>query len=124
MSSIVSFISALNNSKFFAAITMLVLNVGTKYLALDISESQEEFLKHILVRRFALFTVFFIATRDVVFSLILTGLFIIFVGNIFNENSKFSVLKKKKKQLKISEEDYIKSLKIKSLFEKQIANEN
>ena len=58
MSSIVSFISALNNSKFFAAITMLVLNVGTKYLALDISESQEEFLKHILVRRFALFTVF------------------------------------------------------------------
>ena len=125
MSGLLGIIKGLNSSKFLAAIAMLILNVGTKYLAIDISKSQEEILKHVLFRRFALFTLFFVATKDVVFSLVLTALFIIFVGNLFNENSKYCLYKNKRKnkQVKISEQDYIKSLKIKALFEKQIANE-
>ena len=118
-----SVLSSLNNSKFFAAIAMLVLNIGSKYLSVELSETQDQLLKHIVFRRFALFTLFFVATRDVVFSLVLTTLFIIFVSNLFNENSKYCILNKKKPKKvsseNISHEDYIKSLKIKTLFEKQ-----
>lgn len=122
MSGLFGIINTLNSSKFLAGISMLILNVGTKYLAVDISESQDEILKHVLFRRFALFTLFFVATKDVLFSLVLTALFIIFVGNLFNENSKYCLLKKKKQQNSvISEQEYIKSLKIKALFEKQLA---
>lgn len=121
-----SILSSLNNSKFFAGIALLVFNVGSKYLSVELSETQDQLLKHVIFRRFALFTLFFVATRDVLFSLVLTALFIIFVSNLFNENSKYCILNKKKKTFnkkKITQEEYIKSLKIKTLFEKQIQNE-
>ena len=46
--------------------------------------------------------------------------FVIFVGNLFNENSKFGIVKKKKKPFKqISKNEYLKALKIQELYELQ-----
>jgi hypothetical protein len=98
-------INALNNSKYFAGIAMLVLNIGTKYISIELSDSQEELLKHTLVRRLGLFTIFWIGTKDILVSLILTTIFIIFVSNIFNENSPYCILNKQKNKTK---EDYKK----------------
>ena len=37
-------INTLNNSKYFAGIAMLILNIGTKYISIELSDSQEELL--------------------------------------------------------------------------------
>ena len=98
-------INTLNNSKYFAGIAMLILNIGTKYISIELSDSQEELLKHMLVRRLGLFTIFWIGTKDILISLILTAVFIIFVSHLFNENSPYCILNKQKNKIK---EDYKK----------------
>ena len=35
----------LNNSKFFAGIVMILLNIGSKFLSIQFSKSTEEYLK-------------------------------------------------------------------------------
>ena len=117
---IISFINELNESKYMAGIAMIILNIGSKYLMMELSETQEEFMANTIFRRFIIFTICFIATRDIIVSFILTGAFVIFVGNIFNENSKFCIVKKKKKTFKqISRTEYLKALKIQELYELQ-----
>jgi len=117
---IISFINGLNENKYMADIAMIILNIGSKYLMMEMSETQEEFMANTVFRRFIIFTICFIATRDIIVSFILTGAFVIFVGNIFNENSKFCIVKKKKKPFKqISKTDYLKALKIQELYELQ-----
>ena len=45
----------LNNSKVFAGILMILMNLGSKYIALELSETQEEFLSNIVIRRIVIF---------------------------------------------------------------------
>lgn len=117
---IISFINGLNESKYMAGIAMIILNIGSKYLMMELSETQEEFMANTVFRRFIIFTICFIATRDIIVSFILTSAFVIFVGNLFNENSKFGIVKKKKKPFKqISKTEYLKALKIQELYELQ-----
>lgn len=67
----------LSSNKFILGIAMLMLNVGSKHLAVDMSKTQEQFFQHIIVRRITLFCIFFIATRDLFVSLILTAVFVV-----------------------------------------------
>lgn len=117
---ILNYINDINESKYMAGIAMIILNIGSKYLMMELSETQEEFMANSLFRRFIIFTVCFIATRDIIVSFILTAAFVIFVGNIFNENSKFGIVRKKKKPFKqIPKNEYLKALKIQELYELQ-----
>lgn len=117
---ILNYINDINESKYMAGIAMIILNIGSKYLMMELSETQEEFMANSLFRRFIIFTVCFIATRDIIVSFILTAAFVIFVGNVFNENSKFGIVRKKKKPFKqISKNEYLKALKIQELYELQ-----
>ena len=109
---------SLNQSKYFAGIMMLVLNLGSKYITLELSESQDELLKNKIIRRFLVFTVVFVATRDIFVSLILTGIFIILVSGLFNENSSYSIMTKPVIST-ITEDEYRQSLKIVKSYEFQ-----
>ena len=108
----------INDNKYFAGICMLILNIGTKYISVELSDTQDEFLKHIIIRRLGLFTIFWVGTKDILISLVLTAVFIIFVSNIFNENSKYSILKKSKNK-KILEHEYKSCKKIIKKYNKQ-----
>ena len=113
-------ISTLNTSKYFSGALMILMNLGSKYVGLELSEFQEEFLSKKLIRRFIIFTIFFIATRDIIISLVLTAIFIIFIGGLFNDNSKFSIIKKHNPKTKvITREDVSKAKKIIGKYEKQ-----
>ena len=84
----------INHSKYFAGITMLLLNLGSRFLVAEISDNQQQLLNNKIVRRFIIFTVFFVATKDIWVSLILTSVFIILVTGLFNENSKYCIVTK------------------------------
>ena len=117
---IIKFLNSVNDSKYFAGLAMIVLNLGSKYLIMELSESQEQLMSNKIFRRFILFTVAFIATKDIYVSFIITAIFVLLVSNIFNENSKYTVMKKKKKLFKqISLDDYTKATKLKELYELQ-----
>lgn len=88
----------LNNSKLFAGVIMILLNLGSRYIAQELSDTHEELLNNVIIRRIIVFTVAFTATRDIITSLILTAAFIILVSGIFNENSKYYILSKKNKK--------------------------
>ena len=58
-------INSINESKFMMGIAMIVLNLGSKYIMMELSETQEELMANKVFRRFIIFTVAFIGTRDV-----------------------------------------------------------
>ena len=79
-----------NSNKYLLGISLLMLNIGSKYLIVDLSNSTQQLLKLKIIRRFTIFSIFFIGTRNVSTSIILTGFFIIFSEGLFNENFKES----------------------------------
>ena len=93
-------ITALNTSKYFAGIMMLTLNLGSKYITLELSKTQETYLKYTIGRQVLLFSILWMGTRDIVISLVLTAVFVILGNYLLNENSKFSILPKKMDTLK------------------------
>ena len=90
----------INNNKYFYGLMMIMLNIGSKYLTLDLSAP---FLKAILsstvIRRILIFSIVFVATRDLKISLILTASFVIIALNLFNEKSKYCILPKSYRNL-------------------------
>lgn len=116
-------INKLNQSKLFAGILMILMNLGSKYIALELSETQEEFLSNIVIRRIVIFVVAFIATRDIIISLVLTGVFILLVSGLFNDTSDLCIIRKNNPKTKIvTKDDFIKANKIIKKYEKQKLN--
>ena len=72
-------INSVNSSKFLAGISILFSNLGGKYLGLDIDKKGEKFLSQPIVRRLIVFFIAFLASKDIITSLIITFLFIILV---------------------------------------------
>ena len=54
-------INRINSSKYFYAILMILMNMGAKYIEIDIAKSQKEFLSSKIIRRLLIFTIAFIA---------------------------------------------------------------
>ena len=110
----------LNQNKMFIGVSMLLLNLGSRFLIEELSETQEELFNNKVFRRIILFCVIFIATKDIKTSFLLTGAFIIFVQGLFNENSKYCILRKSTFQNKnITKEQYNKAKRVVERFEKQ-----
>ena len=101
----------LNNSKYFAGILMILMNLGSKYISLELSESQDEFFSNIIIRRLMIFTVVFIATKDIIISLIITACFVIIVSGLFNENSKFCLIRNTNPKTKIISKEQVEKAK-------------
>ena len=87
-------IESINSNKYFYGIMMILLNMGSKYIEMDLVNDHRNFLSSKLLRRLAIFTMAFIATRDIVASLIITASFIIIVLNLFNTASEYCILSK------------------------------
>lgn len=92
-------INNLNNSKFFAGIAMIILNIGSRYVTIDISKSQEALLKNTMARQLLIFSIAWLGSRDLFVSLILTFLFVIVTDYLMNEKSKLCILPKHLKNL-------------------------
>ena len=82
----------LNNSKFFAGIIMILLNVGSKFISIQFSKSTEEYLKMSLSKQILVFAMAWMGTRDIVTALLLTAVFVILSEHIFNEESPYCMV--------------------------------
>lgn len=85
----------LNNSKFFAGVIMILLNVGSKFIAIQFSRSTEEYLKLNVTKQILVFSMAWMGTRDIYTALILTAVFTVLSDHLFNEESPYCVVPKK-----------------------------
>ena len=77
----------LNNSKFFAGVVMILLNIGSKFLSIQFSKSTEEYLKMNISKQLLVFAMAWMGTRDIYTALVLTAVFTILSDHLFNEDS-------------------------------------
>jgi hypothetical protein len=82
----------LNDSKIFTGIIMLLLNIGSKYVTVKLSKSQEAFLKNKAAREFIIFLVCWAATKDIYISLFLTIAFYIVTEILLHEEHPMCIL--------------------------------
>lgn len=92
MKNFFAFTQKINNSKLFAGLVMIMLNIGSKYITIKLSKSQEEYLRNSVARQLLIFSIVWMGTRDVVISFFLTATFIVLTDHLFNEESKFCVI--------------------------------
>ena len=85
----------LNNSKFFAGVVMILLNVGSKFIAIQFSKSTEEYLKINVTKQLLVFAMAWMGIRDIYTALILTAVFTILSDHLFNEESPYCCVPEK-----------------------------
>ena len=88
-------ITFLNNSKFFAGVIMILLNVGSKFITIQFSRSTEEYLKLNVTKQILVFSMAWMGTRDIYTSFILTAVFTILSDHLFNEESPYCCVPEK-----------------------------
>ena len=85
----------LNNSKFFAGIVMILLNIGSKFITIQFSKSTEEYLKANVTKQILVFSMAWMGTRDIYTALGLTAVFTILSDHLFNEESPYCCVPEK-----------------------------
>ena len=121
-------VSSLNNNKFFAGLIMLILNLGSKFITIKFSPSQEAYLRNSVGRQLLIFAIAWIGTKDIYHSLAITAIFVILADYLFNEDSDWCVLSDNFKSLKkeidlnsdgiISDEELNKAIKTLQTYKK------
>ena len=101
INSIQQFMQPINNSPYLAGITMLMLNIGSKYVELGFSATQEQALKAGLAREILIFSLVFMATKDIIISILMTAAFIILADYLLNDKSKLCIIPEKLKQISL-----------------------
>ncbi len=84
---------AINTNPYFIGLMMLLLNLGGRFLGMEISKEQEKVFQNPWVRRLLVFTVLFVATRNVFVAAIMTVFVLLIMSFLFNENSDLCLFK-------------------------------
>ena len=67
LTSIDYYIKSLNNSKYFAGIMILILNIGSRFIQIRLSDSAEKYIKYSLIRELLIFPSLFSSISFVIF---------------------------------------------------------
>jgi hypothetical protein len=83
---------SINNSKIFAGLVVITLNIASRFVNIKLSKSLENYLKYTFSRNILIFCISWMGSREIYIALIITLLFILFADILFNEKSKFYIL--------------------------------
>ena len=89
----------INENKYLSGVALIILNLFAKYVKLNLSKSQEEFIKNFLTKEVFIFIIIFVGIRDLLTALLLTILFNIISNTIFHHKSKFCLMPEKYKKM-------------------------
>ena len=93
------FAKNLNDSKLFAALALLVLNIGSKHVDIDFTPGQMVILKHTLTQQVLIFSIAWMGSKDLYTSLLVTLGFYIVFEILLNKNNMLNVLPDSLKKL-------------------------
>jgi len=85
-------ITVLNNSKIFAGIMIVILNVASKFVNFKFGSTTEKYLKYTFSRQILVFAMTWMGTRDIYIATFMTLSFILLFDFLFNEDSSLCIL--------------------------------
>jgi hypothetical protein len=88
------FLNKLNNSKYFLAFLIIFLNLGSKFINLNINDYHKRILHDTVGRELMIFAICFVGTRDIITALVMSSVFIIMNEFMFNEKSSMCIIPK------------------------------
>ena len=110
----------------FWGITMLLLNLGSRFIVADLGKFHETILANEYFKKLILFSMFFVATRDILAAFVLTILYIIVIDGLLHEKRKFCIIPKKymeniqkqdQNKLEINETQYLQAKQVVLAYE-------
>ena len=87
-------IVSLNQSKLFAGLIIITLNISSKFITIKLSKSMESYLKYTFSRDILIFSMAWMGTRDIYIAAFISLAFSICMNYLFNEQSAFCCLPK------------------------------
>jgi hypothetical protein len=95
-------VQAINNSKIFAGLMIITLNIVSKFVNIKLSKTLEAYLKYTFSKQILVFAIAWMGTRDIYIALFITLVFVVFTEYLFHEESMFFVLPEEFKDYHIS----------------------
>jgi hypothetical protein len=95
-------IQTVNNSKIFAGLMIITLNIVSKFVNFKLSKSLESYLKFTFSRQILVFVIAWMGTRDIYIALMIMAIFIVLTEYLFHEESKFCILSDEFKNYHVS----------------------
>lgn len=76
-------------------ISMILMQIGARYLDLELTEFQKKILKNNIIQSIILFGIVYIPIRDVFKSIIIVCMIYLLIYVLLNENHKYNIFSKK-----------------------------
>jgi len=101
----------LNENKYFIGLSMILLNIGARFIIDELGDDLRQVISSDMVRKVFIFCAFFMATRDIFISIILTIVFIIIINEFLGTEETDGVEKDRGSSYKGELEKTIQQLK-------------
>ncbi len=85
-------IMLVNSSQVFSGIMIIMMNLGSKYVTIELSKSSAEYLKLSVTRQIMIFVLAWMGSRNIYVALGLTAVLIVLTDHLFNEESSFCIV--------------------------------
>ena len=85
-------VMSINNSKLFAGLVVITLNIASRFVNLKLSKSMESYLKYTFSRDALIFCIVWMGSRDIYIAFSVMLVFMLFMDFLFNEKSAFCIL--------------------------------
>ena len=69
----------LNENKYFIGLMMIMVNIGSRFIIEELNDNQRKFINNPYFRRVVIFSVIFMATRDILISFVITGFIVLYL---------------------------------------------
>ena len=85
-------VQVLNNSKIFAGVMIITLNIASRFVNIKLSKTMESYLKHTFSKQILVFAIAWMGTREIYVAIFITALFTLCFEYLFHEESMFFCL--------------------------------
>jgi len=76
-------LSCINENKYMIGITMIMLNIGARFIIDELDDDLRKMISNVFVRRVVIFCSFLMATKDLFTAVVLTIIFVILINEVF-----------------------------------------
>jgi hypothetical protein len=85
-------VQAINQSKIFAGLMIIILNLASRFVILKLPKTVESYLKYTFSRDLLVFAIAWMGTRDIYVAFFILAGFVLSVDYLFNEESMCCIL--------------------------------
>ncbi len=85
-------IKRVNDSKIFAGLMIITLNIVSRFVTIKLSKSMESYLKYTFSKYVLVFTIAWMGTRDIYVATTIMLIYIVIMDYLLDDNSMFCIL--------------------------------